>query len=809
MKSITPSATFILEGKIRYIHFILLIIIQSWIQYNYVSGQSLTGKVFIVANGGSDGSQGTMSQPLATIEAARDAARLAGPGKHRIIIMPGEYYLARPLDLDSRDNGLIIEADTSGKVILYGGALVTGWRRDGDKFWCADLPGVKEGSWDFRALVVNGRMPERARIPESGTFVHQSVFDVSWLGTVGGWARKPTQDELTRMIYDPKDIPETLDIRNAEVRVYHSWDESLVGVAGNDIKRHELLFSKPTVYPPGSFRRKDYIVFNTREGMTKPGRWYLDRTNGRLVYWPLEGEDMSDMKIIAPKIEQIITIIGNPDKKAENITVRGLTIQATLIPSQSSGKSRNSLNGALCLINTTHCIIEKLEISNTGGVGISATQMTNCSINDCHIHNTGATGVTFSGSDILFAHNHIHNTGIYYPSSVGLSSGGSRNHIYRNEIHDIPYCGMTVGRNEILVEENLIYRVMLELHDGAAIYASGASKCIFRGNVARDIIKFGPGSGVISYYLDEDSHDCIVEKNVSIGVAMPTHNHIASNSIIRDNVFIADEDITLSFQSSAQMAFTGNTLITPGKILITKPDAITTWKGNKIFSNGRDNNNLPQAFTIDSAMPFVPVPAHKTRPVDVVRSVKPPVLDGDLATDEWLGEFQRLDRSPLRWPYSGAPVMVKFSRDNKFLYIGAMMIMFDLNNISKGDKWEKDDGVEISVAGFEKGKPVTFVLRGYANGTLQSVTDAGATVSGAERLGKGVKYVSKIMERPRKGWIGEWAIPLDAIGLKPSPDMKVPFNMCAYVNEYAKWHCWEGTLGESWEVDKAGILQFK
>ncbi len=33
------------------------------------------------------------------------------------------------------------------------------------------------------------------------------------------------------MPYDPKDIPATLDVRNAEVRLYHMWDESLVGVA--------------------------------------------------------------------------------------------------------------------------------------------------------------------------------------------------------------------------------------------------------------------------------------------------------------------------------------------------------------------------------------------------------------------------------------------------------------------------------------------------------------------------------------------------------------------------------------------------
>lgn len=138
-----------------------------------------------------------------------------------------------------------------------------------------------------------------------------------------------------------------------------------------------------------------------------------------------------------------------------------------------------------------------------------------------------------------------------------------------------------------------------------------------------------------------------------------------------------------------------------------------------------------------------------------------------------------------------------------------MVGMFDVNNISKGDKWGKDDGVEISISGFDKGKPVTYVIRGYVNGSVQSVTDAGAAVSSAERLKKGVRYASKIMEKPKRGWIGVWVIPLNAIGLRPKSGLKASFNMCAYVNEYDKWHCWEGTLGETWEVDKAGILQFK
>lgn len=783
------------------------------LSFHTVIGQDTYGKTFIISPNGSDSNLGIATQPLATLEAARDAARMAGPGNHRIIVMPGKYYLSKPIELDSRDNGLTIEADTSGAVIIYGGIPVTNWRRDGEKFWCAELAGVKEGNWDFRALVVDGHMPERARMPETGTFIHESIFDVPWLSTVGGgWARKPSTEELTTMSYNPNDIPETLDIKNAEVRVYHMWNESLIGVERNDIQKHKLIFSQAGKFPPGGFGIKKYVVWNTREGMTKPGRWYLDRSSGRLVYWPLDNEDMNQLEVIAPTLTQLIKIDGELDKKAENITIRGLILQATTTPLKSANFGGTDFDGALSMTNTNRCSLEKIEICNVGGIGICAKNSNNCHIRDCHIHNTGACSVFVNGSDAVIEKNYIHNAGIYYPGSTALYiNRGKRIRISQNELHDVPYCGMIFGAaDSSVVENNLIYRAMREMQDGAAIYCGGISNCTLRGNIVRDIVKVGTGYGVSAYYLDEGSHNCIVEKNVSLGVLRPTHNHIARNTMIRDNFFMADEDMTLSFLSSDKMAFEGNTIITSGKIGINGAHAVSSWKGNKLYSNALVKNDIPQAFTIDSVMPYVPVPEHKTDPIIVRFTTQPPTLDGNISAEEWPGDFLRLDRKPTREPYSGAPVITKFSWDNKFLYVGAIMAMFDVNDISQGDKWGKDDGVEISIRGYaDKNKPVIYVIRAYYNGTIQSVTDAGAPDKDAKHLEKEVQFVSKIIDKPRNGWMGEWAIPFDALGIKPNQDMKIAFNMCAFVNEYDNWHCWEGTLGASWQVDQAGILQLK
>ncbi|MFA6543518.1 MAG: right-handed parallel beta-helix repeat-containing protein, partial [Limisphaerales bacterium] len=455
---------------------------------------------FHVAPKGDNANAGTKEKPLATLEAARDAARKAGAGPHRVVVMAGDYFLAKTLELDARDNALTIEAESAGKATLYGGKLVTGWRQDGEKFWSADLPGVEEGAWDFRALVVNGQMPERARLPESGTLLHQSKFDVRWLSSVGGgWERKPTQDELTTMLYNAKDIPASLDVRNAEVRVYHMWDESLVGVARNDTDRHALIFKPPAKSPPGAFGVKKFVIFNTREGMTKPGRWYLDRTAGRVVYWPLPGEDMTKAKVVAPVLEKIISVAGTARAPVEKITLRGLSLQGTTTPLKPGGFGAYAFDGALAIERARQCVFDKLEIGNVGGQGIATRQLDDGRITGCQIHHIGACGIKAEGAATLIARNHIHHIGMYHPSAVALSvshyakpAGDKGFHLYRNEIHDTPYSGIIGSGGGHLIEENLIYRVMRELQDGGAIYG-GMHDSILRGNIVRDVVKMGEG----------------------------------------------------------------------------------------------------------------------------------------------------------------------------------------------------------------------------------------------------------------------------------------------------------------------------
>jgi hypothetical protein len=136
----------------------------------------------------------------------------------------------------------------------------------------------------------------------------------------------------------------------------------------------------------------------------------------------------------------------------------------------------------------------------------------------------------------------------------------------------------------------------------------------------------------------------------------------------------------------------------------------------------------------------------------------------------------------------------------------------EVGNLRNGSVWGEDDGIEVAIAGAGAGAGATYVLRGFADGTVRSVTDGGATAEAASRLGAGVNFVAKPFVRTKSGWGGwraEWAIPLAALGLKATPGVTFGFNIAVFRAEDRELRMLEGTLTESWQVDQAATLQLK
>ena len=541
--------------------------------------------VFVAPNG-NDANDGTLEKPFATLEKARDAVRLLPSEKKQIIARGGTYYDVG-LELTEEDSGLVIDAAPGEKPLLYGGVLLSGWEKDGDQFYSAPLPAGHEKA-EVRLLEVGGVMAPRARYPGSGRLTHESTFKVKWMSTSkGGWERKPTEQELTTLRYKAGDLGDWLDLRSAEITVYHMWDESCVGLAANDISTRTLRFASAAGHPPGAFGVKDYVVWNVREGLTSPGQWFHDRTRNRIVYWPLPGQNPNQTPIIAGTRETILRLRGTEAKPVTGVTLRGLSFSATTVPLLAAGFASVAFDGAVSLENAESCTVDHLTVTRVAGHAVKAQN--NC--RDIHVLNSelaecGAGGLYVGGDGAMIENNLVHDVGLISPSAIGIFNRGGKNGTVRhNEVHHTSYSAIGYCTTEnTIIESNLLYDCMKILHDGAAVYLGDGSKnCTIRGNLARDVTDSG-GYGASAYYLDERCEDCVVENNLSVRVNWPFHNHMALKNTIRNNVAIVEGDAQITFPKSSDYTFEGNVIYATGKNRIIGDNAVTTWKNNIFFS---------------------------------------------------------------------------------------------------------------------------------------------------------------------------------------------------------------------------------
>ena len=528
---------------------------------------------------GNDAAEGSAASPVRSLSRA---VRLAQAGDKRVVVHAGTYHDAA-LTLSAGESGMMIDAAPGERPVLLGGVRLEGWRKVDGRLWAAELPKGRE--WEVRLLSVNGQVRPRARWPKEGRLEHASTFNIPWMSTTGGgWQRKPTSDELTRLKYKRGDVPDDLEAGNAEVTVYHMWDESTVGVSRIDAAAQELRLAPPAAHPPGAFGVRTYLIWNTREGMTLPGQWYHDRVNGRIVYWPLDGEDLSAAEVVVPTRASIIRIEGTKEKPVKGVTIRGLAVGVTTVPLVAGGFAAERFDGAVSLKAAHGVKLIDLRIEDVAGHGINASpDCTDVRVEGCEVFNCGAGGVYVGGTRALIHNNHVRGVGKSYPSAIGIYRGGSKCTVSHNEVHDCSYSAINYGGVENVIEKNLIYDCMKTLHDGAAIYLFGGKRCVVRGNLARDIADKG-GYGASAYYLDEQSEQCVVERNVSVNVAWPSHNHMARNNTIRDNVFIHEGDLKITFQRSEGYRLAGNVIYAGGRIRVEGTNGVAEWSKNVLFS---------------------------------------------------------------------------------------------------------------------------------------------------------------------------------------------------------------------------------
>ncbi len=518
-----------------------------------------------VAVNGNDSNTGTKSKPVATVQKAIEISRTSAIKK--IVINEGDYFDVSA-EITEADSGLHISGDPGKTVKLMGGIVFGNWQQNGE--WIeAQVPDSLWPELDFRILIVNDTLRDRARLPETGAFNHKSEWPHQWQSSQGGWSQKPTYDDLTTLFYDQGDIGPWLDVKNAELTVFHAWDDSYVGLAGIDTVNHSLRFSNQATHPAGAYaswageKTRQYIVWNIREGMKRPGQWYVDRTNRKIVYWPFGHEKTEQLKILVPTQNHIFEIKDNTD----GITIENLQLSCAGAQIRNTGYATVNITGAVLAGKVKNLTLENLLIKNVAGWAVK-TIGSDVKISDCELSYTGAGGLYMTGDRITVERCGVHDLGKLYFGAVGIFGGGNDNKISHCELYNIPYCAINgIGKHSV-AEYNLIYNFKQTMVDGGAIYMYGGDSTIYRHNAV--LAPKGNKTEGWTYYFDELSVNCIMDNNLALNTIVPVHHHMADKITMTNNIFIDEGRQKISYPLCSNLGFSGNIFVAE-EILFSGP----------------------------------------------------------------------------------------------------------------------------------------------------------------------------------------------------------------------------------------------
>jgi hypothetical protein len=318
-------------------------------------------------------------------------------------------------------------------------------------------------------------------------------------------------------------------------------------------------------------------VENVAEALTEPGEWYLDRPSGKLYYLPRPGEDMEHTEVLAPKVTQLLKLVGKPEDNqyVEYLHFKDLTFATAdwyqpVIPATrwnrpdlsmtGNGQAASQLSGAIQLIGARFCAIENCHLAHIGwyaidvaegctGNRIVGNEMTDLGAGGVKINGAGAAGPLSNRTSYnRITDNHIYAGGRIYPSTCAILAMNSiGNTLSYNHIHDFYYtgisCGWVWGYGESVSRDNMIEGNHIHdlgqnvLNDMGGVYTLGVqSGTVIRGNLIHDINAFVYGAWCI--YPDEGSSHLLIENNVCYN----TNHHIffehfGRENIVRNNIF--------------------------------------------------------------------------------------------------------------------------------------------------------------------------------------------------------------------------------------------------------------------------------
>jgi len=510
---------------------------------------------FWVAPDGSDSNPGGLHQPFATLGRAQKAVRerIAQGLKAdvRVVIRAGVYELGEPLAFGPEDSGtaphaVIYAACPGEKVVVSGGSKITGWKRGPGDVWTAEVPGAREGKWHFRALFVGGRRAVRARTPNRDDKAPERQLKAVDLSKDLKRFTVTLAPGLVKNWASPADV---------EMVIAGNWEINRKRVEAVDEKSALVVLAPPHISGP------DYIVpspgrwchfENAREMLDQPGEWHLDRKAGVVCYWPLPGEDLGRIEVVAPRLVQLVKVAGTADRPVRNLHFDGISFEHTQWPlppggymgiqachystAAAGGQQSGRVPAALDFRFAEQCSVEDGTIARLGGCGLEFGDGTVGNlVQGNEVVDVAGNGVNVGGGvprANRVCNNHVHACGREFYGAVGIWVGIARETVVaHNLVHDLPYTGISVGWEwsdrptpceKNLIEFNHIYDVMNRLCDGGGIYTLGLQPgTVIRGNHIHDVHRsaYAQGAPNNGMFIDQGSKGYLFQENVIYSTA--------------------------------------------------------------------------------------------------------------------------------------------------------------------------------------------------------------------------------------------------------------------------------------------------